>query len=100
MKDFIGTIILSILSGHNRYSHMSCLYGDDVSAEVLGMNKIVSHDSVQRGLDKIDEAKATEWLNNAYSTMYESLLTTPYILDLDPTVMVVGKSVIARRQAK
>lgn len=50
------------------------------------MNKIVSHDSVQRGLDKIDESQATEWLNNAYSTMSESLLTTPYILDLDPTV--------------
>ena len=64
----------------------------DVSAEILGMNKIVSHDSVQRGLDKIDETKASEWLNNAYLTMYEPLLTEPYILDLDPTVkMVCGR---------
>lgn len=86
VKDFIGTIILSILSGHNRYSHMSCLYGDEVSADILGMNKIVSHDSVQRGLDKIDESQATKWLNNAYLTMYEPLLTEQYILDLDPTV--------------
>ena len=86
VKDVIGTILLSILSGHKRYSHISCLYGDDVSAEILGINKIVSHDSVQRGLDKIDEKQATEWLNAAYATMYESLLTTDYILDLDPTV--------------
>lgn len=86
VKDVIGTIVLSILSGHKRYSHVSCLYGDDVSAEVLGINKIVSHDSVQRGLDKIDENQATKWLNEAYSTMYETLLTTDYILDLDPTV--------------
>lgn len=86
VKDVLGTIMLSILSGHNRYCHAACLYGDAVAAEMLGLNQIMSHDAVARGLDKIDESKAEIWLSNASRKMYESLLTTPYVLDLDPTV--------------
>lgn len=89
VKDVIGTTILSILSGHTRYCHAAALYGDNVAAELLGLNKIVSHDSLTRGLDKADEVKINEWLRAAYRRMYEPLLTTSYILDLDPTVKVL-----------
>lgn len=89
VKDVIGTALLSVLSGHNRYCHATSLFGDSVAAELLGMNKIVSHDSVERGLDKIDDKKAEMWLHEAYRRMYEPLLAVPYILDIDPTVKVV-----------
>jgi hypothetical protein len=89
VKDVIGTTMLSILSGHNRYSHATSLYGDSVAAELLGLNKMVSHDSIERGLDKMDEKKAEQWLRDAYRRMYEPLLSTPYILDIDPTVKVL-----------
>ncbi len=89
VKDILGTIILSVLSGHIRYSHMSSLYGDEIAADLLDMNKIMSHDSVQRGLDKIVEKDAQKWLDISYRKMYEPLLTAPYILDLDPTVKVM-----------
>jgi len=88
-KDVIGTAMLSILAGHKRYCHASSLYGDGVAAELLGLNKIVSHDSIERGLDKMDKSKAEKWLKQAYSRMYEPLLSTPYVLDLDPTVKVL-----------
>ncbi len=89
VKDVLGTIILSILSGHTRYCHAASLYGDNIAAELLGLNKMVSHDSIARGLDKMDEAEIDQWLRDSYRKMYEPLLTTPYILDLDPTVKVL-----------
>lgn len=89
VKDVLGTVMLSILSGHTRYSHAASLAGDSVAAELLNLNKIVSHDSIERGLDKIDEDDGEEWLHKIYRKMYEPLLTTPYILDLDPTVKVL-----------
>ena len=89
VKDVIGTILLSILAGHKRYCHASTLYGDDVATEILGLNKIVSHDSLERALDKMDKDKAEKWLKDSYRRQYEALLGTPYILDLDPTVKVL-----------
>lgn len=89
VKDVLGTLMLSILSGHKRYCHAASLYGDGVAAELLGLNKIVSHDSIERGLDKLSHDCADLWLREAYRRMYEPLLATPYILDLDPTVKVL-----------
>jgi len=89
VKDVLGTTILSILSGHTRYCHAASLYGDTIAAEMLGMDKIVSHDSAARGLDKMDEREVEKWLRGSYRNMYEPLLTTPYILDLDPTIKVL-----------
>jgi hypothetical protein len=89
VKDVLGTTILSILAGHTRYCHATSLYGDSIAAEMLGLNKMVSHDSIERGLDKMDDKKVDQWLRNSYRKVYEPLLTTPYILDLDPTVKVL-----------
>lgn len=89
VKDVLGTAILSILSGHSRYSHIASLYGDKIAAELLGMNKIVSHDSLTGGLKKLDNGSASKWLQKSFLKQYEPLLTTPYILDIDPTVKVL-----------
>lgn len=89
VKDILGTTVVSILSGHKRYCHAASFYGDSIVAELLGMEKVVSHDSLMRGIDKIDEKTADKWLRDSYRKIYEPLLTTPYILDLDPTVKVL-----------
>src|SRR5688572_2405702 len=47
-RDILGTILLSVLSGHTRYSHITTVRADKVNAPLLGMNKIVSEDSVRR----------------------------------------------------
>jgi len=39
--DVLGTWLLGILAGHNRYSHITGLRGDRVSPQILGMNKIM-----------------------------------------------------------
>lgn len=86
VKDILGTVMLSVMSGHTRYSHMQSLYGDPVATELLGLNKIVSHDSVQRGLAKMESHAAEKWLQEYLLKSYEPLLSVPYVIDIDPTV--------------
>ena len=51
--DVLGTWMLSILDGHKRYAHVGVLRGDGVAPSLLGMNKIVSDDSLRRALSAI-----------------------------------------------
>ncbi len=84
--DVLGSFLLSILSGHNRYAHMASLMGDIVNTQMLGMSKVVSDDSARRALKKMDEEKGIDWLQNHLRRSYEPLLTQPWILDSDVTV--------------
>lgn len=84
--DVLGSLFLSILSGHRRYAHITSLIGDRVNTQLLGMNKVVSDDSARRGLTKIDEKAGVEWLQKHLQSCYEPLLKTPWILDVDVTV--------------
>ena len=84
--DVLGSLFLSILSGHNRFSHITTLMSDGVNSKLLGMNKVVSDDSARRGLKKIEERPGVTWLQNHLHSSYEPLLTVPWILDCDVTV--------------
>ena len=84
--DIIGTMLLSILSGHTRYRHAGGLYGDTVSAEILGIRKLVSYDSLRRAFKNVDKQAVTKWLQDELLYSCEPLLSTGYVLDLDPTV--------------
>jgi hypothetical protein len=41
-RDLLGTVLLSILSGHYRYAHITALRCDAVNPRLLGMKKVVS----------------------------------------------------------
>lgn len=84
--DVLGSLFLSILSGHRRYAHITNLMSEQVNSKLLGMNKVVSDDSARRALHKIDEACGISWLQNHLHACYEPLLQTPWILDVDITV--------------
>jgi hypothetical protein len=85
-RDILGTILLSVLSGHTRYSHITTVRTDKVNAPLLGMNKIMSEDSVRRGLIKIPEEEGKEWLMTELKNSYSAILNIPWILDVDTTV--------------
>ena len=85
-QDVLGTLLLSVLSGHNRYAHMGGLRHDGVNGKLLGMSKIVSDDSARRALCKIDETESRAWLETHLQASYLPLLETPWILDLDATI--------------
>src|ERR1700682_2253327 len=61
-RDLLGTVLLSVLSGHYRYAHITTLRCDAVNPPLLGMKKVMSEDAVRRGLAKIDEAAGLTWL--------------------------------------
>lgn len=84
--DVLGTMIMSVLSGHTRYRHAQSLYGDKVAASLLGIGKIVSYDSFRKAFAKADAEKSASWLQEELYRCYEPLLTSGYVLDIDPTV--------------
>jgi len=86
VRDVLGTAVLGILAGHWRYAHLTALRGDAVSAGLLGMKRVVSEDSVRRGLSKIDKEEGTKWLCRHLRETVEVLLREPWILDCDTTV--------------
>lgn len=86
VRDILGSMMLSVLSGHTRYSHITMLRGDGVNAELLGMEKIVSEDVIRRSLLTMDEQPGVSWLEDNLKKCYDPLLTIPWILDLDATV--------------
>jgi hypothetical protein len=85
-RDVLGTILLSVLSGHWRYAHISALRGDGVNPELLGMTKVASEDSVRRGLSALKEEESEPWLKKHLQYTYQPLLEEPWALDMDATV--------------
>jgi hypothetical protein len=85
-RDVLGTLLLSVLSGHWRYAHISALRGDGVNPELLGMTKVASEDSVRRGLSAMKEEESGPWLKKHLQYTYKPLLEEPWALDVDTTV--------------
>lgn len=85
-RDVLGTLLLSILAGHKRYSHITAIRCDGVNPQLLGMNKVISEDSMRRSLLKIDEVPGITWLQNHLKKCYTPLLSTPWVMDIDTTV--------------
>ena len=85
-RDVLGTIVLSVLNGQTRYAHINALRGDRVGAEVLGVSKVVSEDSVRRALKRGTPEAWDRWLLAQERAVYEPLLMESYVLDIDNTV--------------
>ena len=85
-RDVLGTLLLSVLSGHWRYAHISAIRGDGINPELLGMTRVASEDSVRGAMKAMDEAASAIWLKKHLKVTYEPLLVEPWILDVDATV--------------
>lgn len=84
--DVLGTWMLSVLSGHKRYSHVTAIRCDGVNPGLLGMNKVISEDALRRALTAIPEAEGVSWLDNHLLESIAPLLDAAWILDIDSTV--------------
>src|SRR5208337_2215344 len=63
VRDVLGTLMLSILAGHNRYAHISSIRFDGVNPGLLGMEKVLSEDAVRRAMLAMDEQAGVAWLD-------------------------------------
>jgi hypothetical protein len=85
-RDVLGTVLLSVLSGHWRYAHISAIRADNANPGLLGMTKVASEDSVRRALLALNEESSSRWMKRHLNASFESLLEEPWILDIDSTV--------------
>lgn len=105
-RDVLGTWLLSILDGQWRYAHITGLRGDSVAPGILGMNKIVSDESLRRGLKHLAPAlergpeeekpareaqlaKTTAWIDRALAESTRAALLVGWILDIDTTIKLL-----------
>jgi len=87
VRDVMGTLVLSILAGHNRYAHINSIRFDGVNPGLLGMEKVVSEDAARRALKAIDEADGVSWLDSQLRLSTEAALAAgAWVLDTDTTV--------------
>jgi hypothetical protein len=64
-RDVLGTLMLGILAGSRRYAHIAGVRGDAVAAKALGLNGMVSEDSVRRALKAMAPAASEPWMREA-----------------------------------
>lgn len=86
VRDVLGTSVLSILAGHQRYAHVSALRQDQVNPPLLGMKKVVSEDSLRRAFEEADGELIERWQRQHLRLTYQPLLYEPWMLDIDSTV--------------
>jgi hypothetical protein len=86
VRDILGTATLAILSGACRYAHVTALRGDQINPRGLGMEKVVSEDSLRRAFKEMDAVAALNWQTQALQATYGPALEQPWIADLDVTI--------------
>jgi hypothetical protein len=86
IRDVLGTWLLAILAGHKRYAHITGLRGDALSPQILGMNSVVSEDSLRRALERMSAKQSQDWLEPQLLCSVQAALHTPWILDIDTTI--------------
>lgn len=107
VRDVLGTWLLGILDGQERYAHIGTLRADGVSPQVLGMKKIIGDDSLRRALQVIAPAprashsaeeaaaqqaralKAEQWMQAQLRHSIAQATKTGWILDCDTTIKVL-----------
>jgi hypothetical protein len=105
-RDVLGTWMLSILDGQWRYAHITGLRGDSVAPGILGMKKIISDESLRRGLKHLAPAlergpeeerptreaqlaRTTAWMDRALAESTRAALVIGWILDIDTTIKLL-----------
>ena len=85
-RDVLGTLLLGILAGSRRYAHIAGVRGDAVALQALGLQGIVSEDSVRRALKAMQSEASEPWMREALMASVRDALGRPWVLDLDATI--------------
>jgi len=85
-RQVLGTLMLGILAGSRRYAHIAGVRGDAVAAQALGINRLVSEDSVRRALAAIEPQAGDQWMQTAVMDSVGQALDRSWILDVDTTI--------------
>ena len=86
VRDLIATVMVSMVNGATRFRYVDRLHGDAATAELFGVERFMSCDSVRRNFASIPEGKALPWVWRENLRLLQDVVAEEYIADLDPTV--------------
>ena len=86
VRDLIATVMVSMVNGATRFRHFDRLRGDAASAELFGVGRFMSCDSVRRNFASIPAEEALPWVWRENLRLLQDVVAEDYVLDLDPTV--------------
>ena len=89
VRDLIATVMVSMVNGATRFRHFDRLRGDAASAELFGVGRFMSCDSVRRNFASIPAEEALPWVWRENLRLLQDVVAEDYVLDLDPTVKPV-----------
>ena len=86
VRDLIATVMVSMTNGATRFRHFDRLHGDASSAELFGVGRFMSCDSVRRNFASMPKAEALSWVWRESLNLLQDVDAEDYVLDQDPTV--------------
>ena len=89
VRDPIATVMVSMINGATRFRHFDRLRGDTATAELFGVRRFMSCDSVRRNFTSIPAEEAMPWVWRENLRLLQDVVAEDYVLDLDPTVKPV-----------
>ena len=89
VRDLIATVMVSMINGATRFRHFDRLRGDTATAELFGVGRFMSCDSVRQNFASIPAEEAMPWVWRENPRLLQDVVAEDYVLDLDPTVKPV-----------
>ena len=86
VRDLIATVMVSMVNGATRFRHFDRLHGDTATAELFGVRRFMSCDSVRRNFASIPDGQALPWAWRENLRLLQDVVAEDYVADLDPTV--------------
>ena len=84
VRDLIATVMVSMVNGATRFRHCDRLHGDTATAELFGVGRFMSCDSVRRNFASIPDGKALPWVWRENLRLLQDVVAEDYVADLDP----------------
>lgn len=84
--ELIATVMASMVNGATRFRHFDRLRGDTATAELFGVGRFMSCDSVRRNFASMPKTEALPWVWRENLRLLQDVVAEDYVLDLDPTV--------------
>jgi hypothetical protein len=86
IHDILASLLLTMISDGSRFSHVERLRHDPALAQVMGMESIVSDETIRRYLKALPEAESRQWFAEASRPLWGAI-PEQFILDWDSTVL-------------
>ncbi len=86
-RDVVASFLITALCEGKRFSHVHRFREDPIIAQLFGLNKVVSDDTIRRFLRSVPQDQAQRWIEEVLRPLWGAI-PDHFILDWDSTVLV------------